>query len=251
MMSNSLKLICLNLEGHKHLELQMPFFRAQSPDVLCLQEVFESDFIFLKNELALNGAFAPMCTKRLVEGDGIGKATPWGIAMLSKFPLDDIEKYYYVGDPAVTHEFIRNVTTQAEINKVLMYGRILVPTGDAFVIGTTHFTWTPNGQADDLQRSDLRALMSKLATIPEIAFCGDFNAPRGREIFTEIARKYKDNIPAHYTTSTDGALHRAGQLELMVDGLFSTPEYQVTNVRLENGVSDHCAIVADVVRDKK
>ncbi len=32
----------------------------------------------------------------------------------------------------------------------------------------------------------------------------------------------------------------------MVDGLFSTPDYAVSEARLHQGVSDHCAITAVV-----
>lgn len=38
-----MKLISLNIEGHKHIDRQLPFFEIEAPDVLCLQEVFEPD----------------------------------------------------------------------------------------------------------------------------------------------------------------------------------------------------------------
>ncbi len=75
-----------------------------------------------------------------------------------------------------------------------------------------------------------------------------------------IAAKYKDNIPAEYVWSLDMGLHRAanGGLQegaaaqglpgLMVDGLFSTPEYTISDVRMHDGISDHCAIVAQVTK---
>ena len=76
--------------------------------------------------------------------------------------------------------------------------------------------------------------------------CGDFNAPRGGEIFGLLAQKYKDNVPQKYTTSIDGILHRAGPLPFMVDGLFSTPGYTVSHVEMVCGISDHCALIANV-----
>ena len=39
-------------------------------------------------------------------------------------------------------------------------------------------------------------------------------------------------------------LHRAGPLQLVVDGMFSTDDYSVSEVALHQGVSDHCAITA-------
>ena len=78
---------------------------------------------------------------------------------------------------------------------------------------------------------------------------GDFNAPRGGEIFAELASRYKDNIPNHYQSSLDPDLHRVKNLKLMVDGLFSTPDYNLGEVRLINGVSDHLAVAAKVSKN--
>jgi hypothetical protein len=76
--------------------------------------------------------------------------------------------------------------------------------------------------------------------------CGDFNAPRGRLIFDRIATKYKDNIPPYVTTTIDKNIHHAGDLQLVVDGLFSTSKYEVRSVQVLDGLSDHCAIIGEV-----
>ena len=47
-------------------------------------------------------------------------------------------------------------------------------------------------------------------------------------------------------TSLDPVLHRAGPLQLMVDGVFSTDDYSVSEVTLHQGVSDHCAITCTI-----
>lgn len=248
MKHNPLKLISLNLEGHRHFDLQMPFFRAESPDVLCLQEMLGSDFDFLKTGLGMNGIFAPMCTERRVDREGNEVPDSRGVGMLAKLPLQDAQAHYYLGDQGVMYEFVSDTTPQDQICKVLLTGAVTASEGERFSFGTTHFTWSKGGAADDTQRRDLRALFEKLGAFPDIILCGDFNAPRGQEIFAMIAQRYKDNIPARYTTSIDENLHRHGRIEFMVDGLFSTPEYLAANVRLENGVSDHCAIVAEIAR---
>ena len=74
--------------------------------------------------------------------------------------------------------------------------------------------------------------------------CGDFNAPRGRATFARLASTYADAIPAHHTTSIDASLHRAGQLNLMVDGLFHTAAVSAREVTFHPGVSDHYALTA-------
>ena len=89
--------------------------------------------------------------------------------------------------------------------------------------------------------------------------CGDFNAPRmyeGKpgEIFAMLAAKFKDNIPAIYETSIDVSLHRNGKTnaqelsDKMVDGLFTTPAYEASDVVLHPDISDHYAISATITR---
>ena len=73
---------------------------------------------------------------------------------------------------------------------------------------------------------------------------GDFNAPRGGPIFARLARHWTDCIPADVTTSIDPELHRAGALELMVDGMFASPGVRVDSVRMHTGLSDHQGITA-------
>ena len=117
---------------------------------------------------------------------------------------------------------------------------------------TTNFTWSEHGQPDRYQRQDVRALLDTVLPLGDIVLCGDFNAPRGGEIFSFLAERLKDNIPRRYKTSLDIALHRAGKerpeelADKMVDGFFTSHGYRASGVRLERGVSDHCAIVGTV-----
>jgi endonuclease/exonuclease/phosphatase family metal-dependent hydrolase len=91
----------------------------------------------------------------------------------------------------------------------------------------------------------MKNLLALLAKTPELILCGDFNAPRGGEIFKMLADKYKDNIPPEYDSSLDTELHRIGKIKkLMVDGLFTTSAYIVSDVKLSEGVSDHKAVTA-------
>lgn len=89
-------------------------------------------------------------------------------------------------------------------------------------------------------------LLKFLSEIPEFILCGDFNAPRGGIIFDTIASKYKDNIPSEINTTIDKNLHKAGDLKLVVDGLFTTPSYQITSIKIIDSLSDHCAILANI-----
>ncbi len=237
-----LRLVSVNIERSKHLDRIIPFLLERDPDVVCFQELNESDIPQFIAALGGELVFA---------GHGMHPADPpeegsilQGVAIWTRNPVVTHMKSYYVGsEKTVLHApphylASANACLSVDINHA----------GAIFRIVTTHFTWTPDGEPSDLQRTNLTGMLAILDGSGEFVLCGDFNAPRGGEIFSSLAARYKDNIPSKYTTSIDGALHRAGPLPLMVDGLFSTDAYAAHDVSLESGVSDHCAIVATVVK---
>lgn len=227
-----LRLVSLNVERSKHLERILPFLDQHKPDVVCLMELMEKDIPSFKAVVGEHVVYEPMLTKDGSEGVGI----------ISRLPLHDAATHLY-GD----RYFLLTAQVAAE--------------GSDFKIGATHFPVTPVGAPDDIQRACLKRLLGILQTQGELVFCGDFNAPRGGEIAAEIIGRYKDNIPASYTMSLDVALHRVGEAKLlsdaralgleglMVDYIFSTPGYTVSDVVLEPGVSDHKAVVATISKN--
>lgn len=240
----TLKLVSLNIELDRHLDDQKRFLGREAPDIICLQEVHEVEFDALRAEHG-HGVFAPMCLTRRLDG----RFARQGVCIVSRHALRDpqIRPYRRPGGPLI--EFGGGRTPQSLIRRVLVMAGVQHPGGRALTIGTTHFTWSPDGKANPEQLHDVDLLLAHLEGREPVVFCGDFNAPRGGDIFSAIAARYTDQVPTRCTTSIDGARHRAGALQLMVDGLFSSPGATAANVRLVDGVSDHMAIVADITVD--
>ena len=246
-----IKLISLNIERSKHLSLAIPFLQKEAPDVVCLQELAKKDIPLFKAALGAECFFAPMAN----HGDGEDEVAPGvvGIGMFSKLPIAQQEVKYYWGTGACEkpYDFSGAAGKHATESYAVAFQDV-EKDGERFRIASTHFTWTPDGEADDFQRQDLKALFAVLGPLGEFAFGGDFNARRGGEIFGELSKRYTDNIPPEYKTSLDISFHRAGKTEperlgaYMVDGLFTTPSYRASDVRLQFGVSDHAAIVARI-----
>lgn len=236
-----ISLVSVNVERSKHLDLVLPFLRAHNADVICVQELMKRDIPAFEDATNAKGYFSERCVflARPGEHEGIE-----GQGIFSKFPLLSTRTDCYAGQCA---PLVRFGSDKAEaIGRI---ARALTTVefeahGESFQIATTHFTWTPDGRVvTDMQREDLTSLLSLLEG-KEFALCGDFNAARGLEIFDTLASRFKDNIPSRYATSIDGAIHRAGALPFMIDGLFTTPKYVASDVKLHTGVSDHCAITA-------
>jgi endonuclease/exonuclease/phosphatase family metal-dependent hydrolase len=244
----SLKLVSINIERDKHLNRVIPFLQSEKPDVLCLQEVFEKDLPLFEKLMGSQYRFSASGNHDVDGATGIE-----GEALFVRPRVSHWFHEQYAGPTEVCtttdqmsveekNACIRRTVTGCEIQQG----------SSNFRIATTHFTWTPDGKADNYQRLDVRNLLHTVSPLGELVLCGDFNAPRGGEIFSFISDHYQDAIPARYKTSLDIALHRAGKerpeelADKMVDGLFLSRGYTASGVRLESGISDHCAIVGKI-----
>ena len=242
-----MKIISLNIEMFKHYDLVLPFLKKETADVVCLQELLETDFEKFQTELGMSGFYKPI---EYIYADAYGgpQNIRHGEAIFAK-NLSDTKFVYYVGSAEnIAHSFEEYFADEKlRDNRVLLSAKV-THDGKEYQVLNTHFTLTELGAATPKQLGDLDKLLEVTKEYPEFFLVGDFNAPRGNETFTRLAEKYTDNIPAHYTTSLDMNIHKRGYLKLqnMVDGLFTTPKYIASNVRLVDGVSDHMAIVADI-----
>jgi endonuclease/exonuclease/phosphatase family metal-dependent hydrolase len=266
-----MKLISLNIEAHKHLEERLiPFLKAEQPEVVCVQELFYVDIARIVAETGLTLVhYVPVADvtepNRHIP-DALGW---WGNAQFIQsdtIAVEPLPMVYYKGqsnivisDTLLSQEEVRSQWSTQQVphfmgdadpnaaNRVVLHMNVTTPLAKTYHIMTTHFTWSPGGTSTPEQKEHATSLVNTFSEkTTNTIFCGDFNAPRGGETFQILASRWKDNIPLNYTTSLDQNLHKGGKLQLMVDGLFSDPEVQFSSVRLQDGVSDHMAIVAEV-----
>ena len=240
----ALKLLSLNIERDKHLSKVIALLEKEKPEVICLQEVQEPDFEMLKKKFGFNSFFAPM----LIHPRRIGgkkRLVRQGNAFYTHLPLLKAESLVYFGKETVP---LPQESEPNSINRVLLIGQI-EKEGKKYALATTHFTWAKGGGVNEEQLRDVKQLLKLLQLQGEMILCGDFNAPRGGEIFAILQRYLKDNIPFHITSTLDPILHKAGPLPYVVDYLWSTPQYSVQKVRVLEGVSDHQAIVAEIEKE--
>ena len=242
-MGKCLRFVSVNIEGDKHLEKVIPFLQKQRPDVFCLQELQEQDIPLFEEELGVRMLFRSMDEGlKNKKGESL---PPRGIGIGSALPLLSQESFLYKNmpqPPVVEDQRVAN-----DDDRIFLIASFDFE-DEIYTIGTTHFTWSMDGESTPEQLHDMAVMLEHLKDVESVAFAGDFNAPRGGATFAELSSKYKDNIPPSYTTSIDGNLHRAGHLERMVDGLFTTPDYEARGVELVPGISDHCAILATICK---
>ncbi len=246
-----MKLISLNIELNKHREVVLNFFKKENPDVICVQELLEEDFLRFKKELGMEGVLGMWdYITDLHRPECRGKRH--GVAIFSKNILSSGSNFYMGKEEDILKPFEEYLLdNKRQANSVLLWIETKNNKGEKFKFATTHLPVTKEGEVTDYQLQIVSSLLKELKKIPEFIVCGDTNAPRGREAFDRIARIYKDNIPLEYKTSLDQNLHRVKGLIHMVDALFTTSGYKASNVKLVDGVSDHMAIVADIEKAKK
>jgi endonuclease/exonuclease/phosphatase family metal-dependent hydrolase len=239
----SLNVASINIERSKHLPRVEAFVRRERPDVLCLQELCERDIAFFERLMGSRLSFAPMARH-----PDEGPADLVGVGLVGRdAALTAVVAEYYSGSPQSIREMtFLTAEGQRGADPLSIAEVMLAGTFRGFRIAVTHLNVTPFGTSTPYQRESAAKLIhlaqAQARQAGELLLAGDFNAPRGRATFDLIAEHFIDGVPAHYSSSIDGSLHRAGNIPFMVDGLFHTPGYRLENVRLSSGVSDHCAL---------
>ncbi|HEY0683262.1 MAG TPA: endonuclease/exonuclease/phosphatase family protein [Steroidobacter sp.] len=235
----AIKLLTLNIENSRHLARVCEVIAEHLPDIVCLQEVIETDC----ERLASSGYDVKYALSGRVLTES-GAARNWGVATLSRVPVKRQLVSYYADDPR-----IRVLRVPNDACRVLIVTE-LEHEGRPYRIATTHFTWSPDGRINDQQTADFARLDRVLSEYPHYVLCGDFNAPRGGEMFGKFTGRLglTDHLPASVTSTLDPKLHRVGTLNLAVDTIFSTAHYRVTRTRVLEGISDHKAILGLVER---
>lgn len=259
-------IVTLNIEGDKHLPEVTHFIKNEKPDVMCLQEVFETDYKQLTENLKLKGEFFPTVYIDVPGKPGFRKRGTFGVAMLSRVPGSFGSSYYfrrretlplYRGRPNAGHRALVWLSIDNGLpaeERATSRERTVHAAGEwqakaGPIIATTHFTWSKGGRATNKQRKELKTLIKLLDAVKPDILCGDFNAPRGREIWTELSKRLVDNIPPDITSTIDPTLHYTKGLQIVVDGFFTSPTSRVLveSLKLVHGISDHQAIVATLI----
>jgi endonuclease/exonuclease/phosphatase family metal-dependent hydrolase len=238
-----LKLLTLNIEHDRHLERVAQTIATHLPDVVCLQEVFEKDCAKLA---AVGDYHVKYAISTLMPEGRKGNTSPrsWGVAVLTRVPVHRQTLAYYADDPRI------RIFKESNDPRRLVLMTEIEHEGRFYRIGTTHFTWSRDGEAAEEQRADFARLKQVLLPYPHYVLCGDFNSPRGREMFARFTDELGllDHLPAGIKSTLDPKFHRVPTLELAVDTIFSTPEYRVTEVQVLEGLSDHKGILARIER---
>ncbi len=248
-----MKLITVNMEGTRHVDRIVALIEREQPDCICLQEM-PAGFIYTLVTLGFYPTFAPM-----LRDTAVSVREVLGVAVATKIP-HHATIHTYSGAQNGIPVYERRLDDSAKSFPVVTATFTHGDDGHEYTIATTHLMVTVDGVGTSEQQTSVSNLLGYMSSLPSHIFAGDFNMPRGYntnyERFLDI---YTDCIPPQYASSLDQNLHRDGGNKdivtkilsvFMVDYIFSQPPYIVSGVRLEFGVSDHAAVIADIRQTK-
>lgn len=231
----ALSIVTLNTEGNTHLGRVFPFLKRLEADVICLQEVFQHSVTLIRNHLNISGPAYYVPVRRIHEMNGVVEDQTRGNLLLTTKEITDYSVHTYFRDREVLNaDYSVQIAT---INDGAEEYRIM----------NTQFAWSPNGNVTtDQQRTALYNLLEKIGGEDNFVFCGDFNAPRGGEIYHALGLTVQDNLPRNILNTLDPFHHRKPELCYAVDNMFSKGNHQVSDVYTVSNISDHVALVGDV-----
>lgn len=239
----SVSFFTLNIEADKHKGNIEAYLKTNNPDVVFLQEVYKIHAEEWASKYGYHLSFAPHVDFNIYEHifKPLGE---WGIATLTKNKPTKVKIDYYSEPPLVIpHDFM----------KVLKHPRALLVSqikedGNIYSFVNTHFTWALTEDADIAQYPDYQRMQKLLDKLPSFLLAGDLNTNRGSRVYRELASRYIDHLPKNLESTLDPVLFRKPELKLVVDHLFSTPDYKISNVQVLTGLSDHCGITCSVMK---
>lgn len=244
---HNLKIISINIEKNKHYDSVLNFIDKEVPDVVCMQEVPET-FLSYLNERGFKTEFAPMFEEMLDS-----QKHKVRIAIASKLTFECKTQYYQGTKDSIS--LFDPSSEERNLSLVYLFANIATISGN-YSIATTHAPDTVDGTEDAFQTKCMKKALSLLDNEEPHVICGDFNMPRGyNKLYEDFTQRYLDKIPPSYTSSLDRKIHRLGSKAdlnrpifdiYMVDYIFSQPPFIVSDVRLEFGVSDHAAVIANI-----
>lgn len=237
-----MKIISVNIERRKHLEKITELIKVEKPDVVFFQEICQRDLAFFEKLIGGTGYYVPMVFKEKVNDYQ-------GIGVVSKLPATHQAKLLVAREDEMQKQIKSSGTGSYQpADYHVLFTTVNNTDGKIYNFASTHLPVTPVGSVTDYQLETIDRVLNLLSVYEDMVLVGDTNAPRGREAFTKLSEHFADNIPEEYYSSLDNELHRAAPLEFMVDVLFTSKEYSVKNTRLVCGVSDHCAVCAEVFK---
>lgn len=241
-----MKLVSLNIYAGIYLEKSLEHLARIGPDVLCLQEAHADDIETIRRRLGFSyHVFVPSVRVEGPNRYGFREGEI-GLCILSKTELTHGQVDYYHRPGEDVPVFDQDQGNHCD--RALVSAEVETPEG-RIRVSTTHFTWTHDGKASEMQRAHVAELAELIQARNLDVLCGDFNSPKGSEIMAHISDLMDDHMPTGVDTTIDQELHRVGGLKLVIDNVFTRRGLAQVDLQVQAGMSDHLGLIATFLFD--
>ncbi len=242
----------LNVEGCRQETdaALLAFLLELQPHLITLQEAFPCDVERIASLLGgMATATLPMMNFDIPNAyERISHKGPWGVAILSKFPMQEVHRDYYIGDSSHIETYIDPDNWRSAYG--VLSATISCGSHKA-VVATTHFPVSLDGEPDDMQRTYLPVVEEIIEQRHADVSCADMNLPMQKELGRKLTRDYWYAQYPDCITSTLTSLHRKSPPpEHIVDYVLTPhPQNRVGSMEVSDKlcvnttVSDHAALV--------
>lgn len=247
-----IKIISLNVwNGGRVWDNMIQFLRKENPDVLMLQEVFDSEHrgpeqrFRTTTELRTllqypHDTFAPTFTNTVEIG-----AVEEGLAIFSHFPITTTHHEYYFGKHTLrTHD---SPETYKVTPRMIQHATIDM-NGSVFNIFNTHGVWGEHGEDTPERLAMGKYIANAVAGKPRTILGGDFNVSPSTQTIGYIEEKLS-NVLKGMVSSTFNMKYKnnPGYATAIADMLFASTDLTIVDKKVYPvDVSDHLPIMIEV-----
>lgn len=244
-----MKVIQLNLWLGHLLHSAHAFIEAESPDVLCAQEVYSCEkgvglLPEYQSHEALSKLFPYHFFAPTFSAEIYGEEVQYGNAIYSKFPISNQSTIFtcgtYASDQTIK-DFKKNIRN-------LQICSIEPENGSVITIANHHGYHDLNFDGTDEAVASIQMLVESLRPIKgKVIFCGDLNASQTSRTVRELDALGMRNLSIeHRLTTTLSSVHRFNH-DLACDYILLSPDIEVSEFYSSDTlVSDHKALVLSV-----
>lgn len=250
-----IKVISLNIwNGGKLFPAVLDFLKAESADIVMLQEVYDGD-----NELADNYKSMSVLRQKLdYEHAGFARAylekkssrlIPHGNAILSKFPILSGTSFLLAENQ---RQFYLDIPEHwPQLPALVQSARLKA--GDQFInVFNVHGPWNLNGDDATPRRRKLsQAILERTSGLSNVIVGGDTNAKSSNPAMLAIEDQLK-SVFGQELKSTFNMRRKTnpGYGTAAVDLMFVSPGMKITSKRCPDvDISDHLPIVVEIEVD--
>lgn len=251
----TIKVISLNAwHGGRFMAQIIDFLKAESADIVLIQEAYESEFTqedrfrtVTTLQAALDYAHADFA-QAFIQDDPIG-LLPQGNAILTNFPITARKQY------ALSESTLESYPDEPEYwpiePRILQYVELESPAGYLSIFNI-HGVWDLDGDNFSEQRQHMRdVILEATANRKNVILGGDSNAKASNQALQGLEPQLKSVFGTELTTTFNMRQKtNPGYATAAVDILFTSPDVQVLSKACPDvDLSDHLPLIAELKFD--